>query len=145
MDERGDEELREPKALARLTIYSDDLVSAELASLVGRDPDECWDRGQPRVYRHRRPDGRLYTTTAIAFVSDVPDSDDPGEHLKELLDRIDPLVPAIRGLDGRDGVTVRLKVAYFDEPGNPTFSFSPATMVAAAALGVDLEFDLYVF
>jgi hypothetical protein len=125
------------QAIARLTIYTDEISAEELASLIGHPPDEAWNRGDPR------PPHKSYTTTAISYASKLPEADRAEQHLADLLARIAPFADRVREIAQRPGIDARLKVAYFTEPGNPTFAFDNAALAAIADLGLDLELDIY--
>jgi hypothetical protein len=77
-----DDELSVPEAIARLTIYSDTSSAEELEAWVGLEPDEKWNKGDPRSR------GRTYETTAISYYSPGGADSAPGGQLAELLGRI---------------------------------------------------------
>ena len=124
------------EALASLIVFSQTRSAEELTEALGVTPDEAWNKGE----LNKR--GRPYETTAICFRSQIPADRSPSEHLGSLLTRLEPLQGKLTAqIDAGD--SVRLKLAVFADTDNPMFSLATETIQRVAALGVELDFDIY--
>jgi hypothetical protein len=133
---RVKEEPLPDEARASLTVISAGCSASELSRALAISADESWDAGEPART------GRPRTTTGISLVSRVPDQRSPAEHLADLLSRVEPLAERLRQL-ASEGHTVRLKLAMFSDSDNPMFTLPAGLLARVAALGIDLDLDIY--
>jgi hypothetical protein len=124
-------------ARATLCIYGDDLDPDEITTQLRMAPERSHRRGD------RRPDGPAYAQGAwLSEAESEEEPDAPDLALGRLLDRL-PTDPGLWARLNRD-YEVRIFFRIDLEGWNKGFTLESATLQRLAAIGVRLDFDLYV-
>ena len=123
---------------ATLAVYGRDLDPGEVAALIGIEPSNSFRRGFKRGPRSpAMPHGAwLLEVRGVA-------PDGPAVQIEALLAKLPQSAQVWRQLSER--YTVQLRVALHMQGLNKGFSLSKQLTSRLAALGVDIEFDLYAY
>ncbi len=126
----------------RLTIVSKDLVPREVTRLIGREPDDSWERGKPLFW----PDGSIkripkFGHWSLELRPEDTDEWDCGEAMMELLQRLPSDIRLWKKLTRRYKVDVTF--ALLMTSANKGFTLSPQVLRFLGDRGVAAGFDIY--
>jgi hypothetical protein len=126
------------RSYAHLTVLSETLSAAEMAQIIGIDPDESWERGEKR--------GGAARFGGISVASRLPREAAPGEHLSDLLSLLAPIADRVRELARDDRILgPRLWIFHHIANQNPGLTLSAEQVSELAQLGTGLELDIYAY
>jgi hypothetical protein len=131
---------------ANLMVRSERLTAAELANVIGMEPDQKWSKGEPRSVR--RP-GVLNKATSVWFRSDLPSTERMTEHVAIILSRLEPIADRIgkfakeivrsSGPDTCSDPWVNLSILPVFRTLNDSLSLAPDQVDLLARMGADLD------
>ena len=125
------------RAYAYFRIVGEELPINEITELLGVNPTESWNKGEPGEYNSCRPD------SAWCLHSPLPQSNANLErHIESLLSLLEPRTAQIKEL-GERYETYLVCVGYYDSLSSPGL-FLPRGLVASiASMGLAIDADLY--
>jgi hypothetical protein len=120
--------------------FGDSLVPQRVTDLLGLSPTHAHARGDPHPIRSN-PDLRWRSGAWMLDSQQSPDAP-LDQHLRDLLDRLEPKAEAIRELVA-EGLRASFSCGCFLEKENEGTTLPPQTLGRIAALGADLDLDIY--
>jgi hypothetical protein len=109
---------------------------AVVTRAMGVEPTKAWRKGEPTGK------GRgIQTHNRWVLKSTLPLAEPIEAHLENLLSQLESRGEAVADL--RTRFEARLAVAAYWQEVNPSFSLSASVVERVAALGLELDFDLY--
>jgi len=123
---------------ATLAVYGRDLEPDDVTSILGVQPTHSFRRGFKRGSRSpAKPHGAWF----LEVRGGAPDG--PGVQLETLLSKLPQSADVWRQLSAR--YTVELRMALHFQGWNKGFGFNKLVIERLAALGIDLEFELFAY
>jgi hypothetical protein len=126
----------------RIAVTSKYLVPSEVTRLIGREPDDAWERGKPLLW----PDGSIkripkFGLWSIELKPKDTDEWDCGAAMMELLQRLPSNISLWKNLAARHKVNVTF--ALLMTSTNKGFELSPEVLKFLGDRGVKAAFDIY--
>jgi hypothetical protein len=121
---------------ARIKIFGRDLDPDEVTSRLGLTPTRVLRAGHPR------PRTSIVEKEGLwELKSDLPEDRDLAEHVASVLGKVVPLTHLVREMSGQYTV---LLACIVHAPSEPPLALSRDAVGQLAALGAEVDFDLYI-
>lgn len=126
-----------PSAYVYFRVAGNDLPLADITSMLGIDPTDSWNRGDPSKYNPSRPDSGWCLHSPLAR-----SNTNLGEHIDALLQVLSQRAGAVSDLSKRFE-TYLICVGKYDGSASPGLFISRESVALLASLGVAFDADLY--